>query len=234
MAHTNSSIFIFIGAKITVREVNTKCKRSIDSPLEIRRVSFSNGQKYAGEVHFVHANTETNALAVLGFFIQTRHKVSNDSTETPRRRRRRDVTEQEWGKYFAAASGLANTANESIVDLNLAALIGDRLANFWRYAGSLTVPPCTEGVTWTVFTEPIELDDSVFESFRDDIFSLTFREPQPLNGRTVYRNFPVDSFASTAEDNCCATITSRSRSNMKSISFSSVFLLLLLARLFAF
>lgn len=189
--------------------------------------------KYAGEAHFVHANTETDALAVLGFFITTRRNSSSHS-RTSRRRRRDNVvqtSEQEWIKYFTAASYLNETGNQTIIDLDLSALMGDRLADFWRYAGSLTVPPCTEGVTWTVFTEPIELDDNVLEILRDNIFSTIYRAPQPLNGRTVYRNFLNNTFPTAGDDICCAKTSRANRSNVKSISLSFI-LLFLFAHLF--
>lgn len=32
-----------------------------------------------------------------------------------------------------------------------------KLNNYYRYIGSLTSPPCTEGLVWTVFETPIEI-----------------------------------------------------------------------------
>ncbi len=54
----------------------------------------------------------------------------------------------------------------------------------YRYDGSLTTPPCTEGVKWIVLTMPIELDTAQIRAFTDIIHGNS-RPEQPLNGRTV-------------------------------------------------
>jgi carbonic anhydrase len=54
----------------------------------------------------------------------------------------------------------------------------------YRYDGSLTTPPCTEGVKWIVLTMPIELDPEQIRAFTDLIHDNS-RPVQPLNGRTV-------------------------------------------------
>ena len=53
----------------------------------------------------------------------------------------------------------------------------------YRYEGSLTTPPCTEGVHWLVFAEPVELRPS--RSRRPPTYKTNARPVQPLNGRTV-------------------------------------------------
>jgi carbonic anhydrase len=54
---------------------------------------------------------------------------------------------------------------------------------YWRYNGSLTTPPCTEGVRWLVMNTPVELSDAQIAAFTA-IFKNDERPVQPLNART--------------------------------------------------
>ncbi|MBH0779277.1 carbonic anhydrase family protein [Nocardia sp. NEAU-351] len=61
-------------------------------------------------------------------------------------------------------------------------LPGDRTQ--FRYAGSLTTPPCTEGVAWTVLHNPVTVAAAEIERYRA-LFPHTNRPAQPRNGRSV-------------------------------------------------
>ena len=56
--------------------------------------------------------------------------------------------------------------------------------HYYRYQGSLTTPPCSEGVEWIVRANPIELAREQIETFRA-IFHENNRPVQPLEGRSV-------------------------------------------------
>jgi carbonic anhydrase len=54
----------------------------------------------------------------------------------------------------------------------------------FRYDGSLTTPPCSEGVKWVVFVQTMEVSKEQIAAFRS-IFAENARPVQPLNGRQV-------------------------------------------------
>jgi carbonic anhydrase len=54
----------------------------------------------------------------------------------------------------------------------------------YRYDGSLTTPPCAEGVKWIVMTTPIQLSPAQIAAFTQ-LVSGNNRPTQPLNGRPV-------------------------------------------------
>lgn len=54
----------------------------------------------------------------------------------------------------------------------------------WSYEGSLTTPPCTEGVAWAVSAEPIEMSADQIAAFTD-IYDGTNRPLQPLGDREL-------------------------------------------------
>jgi carbonic anhydrase len=55
---------------------------------------------------------------------------------------------------------------------------------YYTFKGSLTTPPCSEGVTWYVFKTPVDVSAAQIAAFQK-IFSLNARPVQPLNGRKV-------------------------------------------------
>lgn len=55
---------------------------------------------------------------------------------------------------------------------------------YYRYDGSLTASPCTEGVTWLVMKQALELSPEQLKLWRTH-FTDHIRPPQPLHGRVV-------------------------------------------------
>lgn len=56
--------------------------------------------------------------------------------------------------------------------------------DFWAYDGSLTTPPCTEGVKWHVIKQVQFLSEEQYKVL--NTFGKTNRVVQPLNARTLY------------------------------------------------
>ena len=71
--------------------------------------------------------------------------------------------------------------NEATVDLK--GLLPKSTASF-RYAGSLTTPPCSEIVSWTVMKAPVSLSLGQIKAF-GNLFSNNFRPIQPQNRRYI-------------------------------------------------
>lgn len=71
------------------------------------------------------------------------------------------------------------------VQVDARGLIPARPATY-RYDGSLTTPPCDEGVRFLVFEAPITLSPAQIAAFQA-IFPANSRPLQPLNGRPVHR-----------------------------------------------
>ncbi|MED1470048.1 carbonic anhydrase [Bacillus salipaludis] len=127
-----------------------------------------NGQNYEMELHLVHKD-EDGKIAVLGVMIQ----------------------EGEENKNLAAVWGiLPKEETEKDIFLkepvNLKALLPEDRTAF-HYDGSLTTPPCTEEVKWTVFEMPIEMSKEQIEAFRQ-IFPDDHRPVQSLNNRKVIKS----------------------------------------------
>ena len=57
--------------------------------------------------------------------------------------------------------------------------------NYYRFAGSLTPPPCSEGVSWLVLKTYDHIDQAQAEKFTRAIGSHNSRPVQPLNARVV-------------------------------------------------
>jgi carbonic anhydrase len=59
-----------------------------------------------------------------------------------------------------------------------------RDASYYTYMGSLTAPPCTEGVTWFVLRTPMDISARQVSEFAA-LYPRDVRPVQPLNGRII-------------------------------------------------
>lgn len=123
------------------------------------------GVSYPLEMHVVHADDEGN-LAVLGVVIEP--GAHNDSL---------DPIFNNLPLELSAPSEING------VTVNLSDVLPQELAA-WRYAGSLTTPPCSEGVAWHVLSTPIEASLEQIGAF-EGVFDNNFRPAQALNTREV-------------------------------------------------
>jgi len=55
---------------------------------------------------------------------------------------------------------------------------------YYEFEGSLTTPPCSEGVRWLVLKQPVTLSQQQLDALRK-LYPSNARPTQPLNGRTV-------------------------------------------------
>ncbi len=55
---------------------------------------------------------------------------------------------------------------------------------YYMYKGSVTAPPCTEGVTWFVLKTPVDVSSGQINAFAK-LYPHDVRPVQPLNGRVV-------------------------------------------------
>lgn len=55
---------------------------------------------------------------------------------------------------------------------------------YYTYMGSVTAPPCTEGVKWFVLKTPVDISAGEISAFAK-LYPHDVRPPQPLNGRLV-------------------------------------------------
>lgn len=68
-------------------------------------------------------------------------------------------------------------------NFDAASMLPSSLA-YYNYAGSLTTPPCSEGVSFYILKTPVELSKDQLNAFKK-IFKMNARPIQPLNGRKI-------------------------------------------------
>jgi carbonic anhydrase len=120
------------------------------------------GKRFDLELHFVH-RSEKGELAVLGVFI------------------RPGAASGALAPIWAAMPPKVGPAREAGAAIRPAALLPVS-RGCYRYAGSLTTPPCSEGVLWTVFKEPIEASPDQIRQFAQ-LFPVNARPVQGLHRR---------------------------------------------------
>jgi carbonic anhydrase len=121
------------------------------------------------EAHFVHKAAD-GALAVVGvlFHAGAENKVLH----------RLMVDDPGHEKESACSDGVK-------LDDLLPASRG-----FYHYSGSLTTPPCSEGLSWFVMSDSLEASTAQETAYQTGFSGTTNRPIQALNGRTVDKHAP--------------------------------------------
>jgi len=125
------------------------------------------GQHAPLEMHMVHKDANGH-LAVVGVMIR-QGKPDGDF-------------EALWNNLPVEEAAATTVAGASI---DPGALLPADRGYFW-YDGSLTTPPCTEGVRWFVLQDGLEMSAEQLAKFQE-IFNGNNRPVQPLNARLVLR-----------------------------------------------
>lgn len=120
------------------------------------------------EIQFIHT-TPSGKLAVVSVLVNQNTKNKNNS---------------EIQKILDLAYGKA----PSNYKINLSKLLPGKKNKFYTYAGSLTTPPCTEGVDWYVLRYPLKISADQITQFQD-LYLNNIRLTQNLENRIVEKNF---------------------------------------------
>jgi carbonic anhydrase len=124
-----------------------------------------NGKPYDMVAHLVHKDT-AGKLAVVGVLLEK-------GAQRPVLQAVFDHLPGEKGKEVAVPG----------VSIDLTTLLPNNRA-YYTFTGSLTTPPCSEGVTWFVLKQPSQVSADQVARF-GQIYAMNARPVQPLNGRRV-------------------------------------------------
>lgn len=120
------------------------------------------------ELHMVHKNAE-GKLAVVGLML-------NKGADNP-------VVASLWSHIPAEVNKEESVAG---VNVDLASILpADQ--NYYHYMGSLTTPPCSEGVSWYVLKTPGTVSEAELNKF-NELLKTNARPTQPLSGRELVRS----------------------------------------------
>ena len=126
------------------------------------------GRRYPMEMHFVY-QAEDGALAVLGVLIE---EGAENRVFAPL-----------WKQLEEAPGTHVTVQLPSNFDDGLFA--GGESTGVFYYEGSLTTPPCSEGVKWFILRTPTVLSKAQIAAF-SAVYEGNNRPLQPLNDRTPY------------------------------------------------
>ena len=122
------------------------------------------GKSYPMEAHLVHTNSAGSIVVVSVMF-----EIGNDNIVL--NKLLRNLPENEGDKYDLKSDVFAYDILPTDKD-------------YYRFNGSLTTPPCTEGVKWFVLKTPVYLSKSQLADF-DAAMSTNNRPIQNINARTI-------------------------------------------------
>ena len=126
------------------------------------------GQAYPMEIHFVHKHQASGRLAVVGVLVAPGdHNLA---------------AQEIWDNLPAQAN---STMDKPRVLINGRDLLPDN-RDYFRYMGSLTKPPCSEGVSWYVLQNPVQFSAAQIDQI-GKLMGYNARPEQHRNHRMVLR-----------------------------------------------
>ena len=120
------------------------------------------GKVFAAELHIVHKSAD-GKLAVIGLLLQ---EGSPNAALDP---------------FIDNLPAEKSDVKDMGIKLNVMDFLPD-IQTTYRYSGSLTTPPCSEGVSWLVMTTPVALASAQLSKL-EGLFEANNRPVQPLNDR---------------------------------------------------
>ena len=126
-----------------------------------------NGKSFPMEAHLVHADNDGN-LAVIALMFEEGQP--------------NNILQTAW-EQIPVHEGDNNILTKNVnVDMLLPVN-----RDYYRFNGSLTTPPCTEGVTWLVMRETVGISKQQIEQFSRVMHHPNNRPVQAINSRTILK-----------------------------------------------
>lgn len=163
IADTGRTVEVFLGdmAFSLTGKTYTLQKIAFHRPAEGR----INGRRYDMSAHLIH-KADDGQMAIIALPIER-------GNENP-------VIQTLWNN-LPLEKGLDVAPPATTIDLD-ALLPASR--NYYAYMGSLTTPPCTEGVLWLVMKQAIQVSQDQVDIF-NRLYRNNARPVQPTNGRLI-------------------------------------------------
>ncbi len=154
---------IWSGGTVSIDGIDFKLKQfHFHTPSE----NTINGQSFPLEAHFVHLS-DKNEIAVVATLFKP---GKDDPTLT-----------NLWKKMPMNAGDSVKLDSNAIRPLEFT----KKLTNYYRYNGSLTTPPCSEGVRWIVMKQALSVSKQQVEKLQQALKQANNRPEQPINARAI-------------------------------------------------
>ena len=125
------------------------------------------GTEFPIEAHFVHLGPDGDLAVIAVMFLAGEHNAA---------------LAQVW-KHLPRRAGEKHVFDPPVAP---AALL-PKARDYYRFNGSLTTPPCTEGVIWLVMKAPVSASAEQIAALAETLRGPNNRPVQPRNARVVLR-----------------------------------------------
>lgn len=126
-----------------------------------------NSKSYPMEAHFVHQNDKGELLVMAIMVDEGKQNMNTEELLT----------------VLNPQENMPTRLN----DIKISGLI-PKTTHYYRFSGSLTTPPCTEGIVWVVLKKPATFSKTEIEKFEQVFKHHNNRPIQPLFGRLIIDN----------------------------------------------